>query len=88
MEAGFTPLLNYSVKIDHIRFYGNCVYRVDDRQPGLLTSRYRRRELRLSSMPKTYPLLIWSVGPSRYAADSRIKHSISPRATGCKAKDA
>ena len=29
-----------------------------------------------------------SVGPSRYAADSRIKHSISPRATGCKAKDA
>jgi hypothetical protein len=28
------------------------------------------------------------VGPSRYAADSRIKHSISPRATGCKAKDA
>ena len=28
------------------------------------------------------------VGPSRYAADSRIKHSISPRATGCNAKDA
>ncbi len=29
-----------------------------------------------------------SVGPSRYAADSRIKRSLSPRATGCKAKDA
>jgi hypothetical protein len=32
--------------------------------------------------------LYFDVGPSRYAADSRIKHSISPRATGCKAKDA
>jgi hypothetical protein len=29
-----------------------------------------------------------SVGPSRYAADSRIKRSLSPRATGCKAEDA
>jgi hypothetical protein len=28
------------------------------------------------------------VGPSRYAADSRIKHIISLRATGRKAKDA
>jgi hypothetical protein len=29
-----------------------------------------------------------SVGPSRYAADSRINHIVSPRATGRKAKDA
>jgi hypothetical protein len=45
---------------------------------------------RLSAAPPQIPCLPLrgSVGPSRYAADSRIKHSISPRATGCKAKDA
>jgi hypothetical protein len=46
---------NNSAKIHHIRFYGNCLDRVVDRQPDLLTSRYRRRELRLSSMPINLP---------------------------------
>lgn len=55
MEADFSPSLNTSVKIDRRRFYGNRLDKNVDKQPELLTSRYRRRELRLGSILNPLP---------------------------------
>ena len=55
MEADFSSSLNTSAKIDRRRFYGNRLDKNVDKQPDLLTSRYRRRELRLGSILNTLP---------------------------------